>query len=91
MRTMQQRESPRHPLRRLPKITPSKGGPLQLCMVINMSDGGMRLQVLGAEIPDEFLLALCGDQPADAGRYKVVWRLGAEVGAKLMPPLPPGC
>jgi hypothetical protein len=24
-----------------------------------MSDGGVRLQVLGAEIPDEFLLTLC--------------------------------
>ena len=58
-------------------------------MVANMSDGGVRLQVLGAEIPDEFSLTLCGDQPADAGKYKVVWRLGADVGAKLMPSYPP--
>jgi hypothetical protein len=54
-------------------------------MVTNMSDGGVRLQVLGAEIPDEFSLTLCCDQPADAGKYKVVWRLGGDVGAKLMP------
>jgi hypothetical protein len=49
----------------------------------------VRLQVLGAEIPDEFSLTLCGDQPADAGKYKVVWRPGADVGAKLMPSHPP--
>jgi hypothetical protein len=85
MGTTQQRQSSRHPLRRLAKITPPKGGPSQLCMVTNMSDGGVRLQVLGAEIPDEFLLTLCGEQAADAGKYKVVWRLGADVGAKLMP------
>jgi hypothetical protein len=60
-------------------------------MVTNMSDGGVRLQVLGAEIPDEFLLTLCGDQPADAGKYKVVWQPGVDVGAKLMPSHPPGC
>jgi len=89
MQTTQQRLSPRHPLRRLAKVTASKGGPSQLCMVTNMSDGGVRLQILGAEIPDEFLLTLCGNQPADAGKYKVVWRLGADVGAKLVP-LTPG-
>jgi hypothetical protein len=84
MQPTQQRLSLRHPLRRLARVTPSKGGPSQLCMVTNMSDGGVRLQVLGAEIPDEFLLTICGDQPADAGKYKVVWRLGPDVGAKLM-------
>jgi hypothetical protein len=89
MQTTQQRQSPRHPLRRLAKVTSSKGGPSQLCMVTNMSDGGVRLQVLGAEIPDEFLLTICGDQPTDAGKYKVVWRLGPDVGAKLLPSLPP--
>ena len=56
-----------------------------MCMVTDMSDGGVRLQVLGAEIPDEFLLTICGDQPADAGKYKVVWRLGPDVGAKCLP------
>ena len=86
--TTQQRQSPRHPLRRLAKITTPTDGPSQLCMVTDMSDGGVRLQVLGAEIPDEFLLTLSGDQPAKTGKYKVVWRLGAEVGAKLMPPTP---
>jgi hypothetical protein len=88
MQPTQQRLSLRHPLRRLARVTPSKGGPSQLCMVTNMSDGGVRLQVLGAEIPDEFSLTPCGDRPADAGKYKVVWRLGADVGAKLMPPAP---
>jgi hypothetical protein len=89
MQTPRQRQSPRHPVRRLANVTPSKGGPSQLCMVTNMSGGGVRLQVLGTEIPDEFLLTLCGDQPADAGKYKVVWRPGADVGAKLMPSHPP--
>ncbi|MGA7433253.1 MAG: PilZ domain-containing protein [Xanthobacteraceae bacterium] len=88
MQTEQPRQSPRHPLRRLAKVTSSKGGPSQLCMVTNVSDGGVRLQVLGAEIPDEFSLTLSGDGPADAGRYKVVWRLGTDVGARRLPAAP---
>jgi hypothetical protein len=55
MQTPQQRQSPRHPLRRLANVTPSKGGPSQLCIVTNMSDGGVRVQVLGAEIPGRVL------------------------------------
>jgi hypothetical protein len=44
---------------------------------------------LGPKSPDEFLLTLRGDQPADAGKCKAVWRLGADVGAKLTPLHPP--
>lgn len=53
-----------------------------------MSDGGIRLNTLGSEIPDEFILNFSGDGPAQDGRYSVMWRLGADVGAKRLPPAP---
>jgi hypothetical protein len=86
--TTQQRQSPRFPQLRLAKIQPSGGGPTRFCLVTNMSDGGVRLHVLGAGIPNEFLLTLSGERPTDAGRYKAVWRLGTDVGAKRLAPAP---
>jgi hypothetical protein len=61
--TTQQRQSPRFPQLRLAKIQPSGGGPTRFCLVTNMSDGGVRLHVLGAGIPNEFLLTLSGERP----------------------------
>jgi hypothetical protein len=58
-------------------------------MVTNVSDGGVRLQIVGAEIPDWFLLTLCGDQSADAGKYKVVWRAGLTQTPNSLPSHPP--
>jgi hypothetical protein len=53
------------------------------CLVKDFSDGGVRLQTNGLEIPDEFVLLFAPNDFAQSGRYKVVWRLGNDVGAKF--------
>jgi hypothetical protein len=60
------------------------------CLVKDFSDGGVRLQLNGFEIPDDFALLFAPNELARSGRYKVVWRLGKDVGAKFIgtAPLP---
>jgi PilZ domain len=81
----ERRDVSRHPLERLAKLQfgyeDSHG---YYCLITDISDGGVRLNTLGLEIPDEFVLLLSGDGPAKDGRYRVVWRDGNEVGAKLV-------
>jgi hypothetical protein len=52
--------------------------------VKDFSDGGVRLQSNGFEVPDEFVLLFAPDEPAQSGRYKVVWLLRNDVGAKFL-------
>jgi hypothetical protein len=54
------------------------------CVVIDMSDSGVRLHVAGFHVPDEFLLLLSGDGVVRESKYKVVWRRGHELGAKFV-------
>ena len=44
----------------------------------------MRLHVDGFEVPDEFVLVLTGHHVTQESRYKVVWRLNQELGAKFI-------
>ena len=46
------------------------------CLVKDYSDGGVRLQPNGFEVPDDFSLLFAPNEPARSGRYRVVWRLG---------------
>jgi hypothetical protein len=48
----------------------------------------VRLQLNGFEIPDDFALLFAPKELARSGRYKVVWRLGKDVGAKFVGPAP---
>jgi hypothetical protein len=54
------------------------------CIVKDYSDGGVGLYDIGFNIPDEFSLFSPPNGPAHSGNYKVVWRLGRNVGAKLV-------
>ena len=54
------------------------------CLVINVSKGGVRLNVEGLDVPDEFLLYLSNDGIVQESRCKVAWRFGDEVGAKFI-------
>jgi hypothetical protein len=48
--------------------------------VIDTSDGGTRVSTShDFEVPDQFILRLSGEEAT----YKVVWRKGRQVGAKL--------
>jgi hypothetical protein len=54
------------------------------CFVLDISHGGVRLHVEGFDIPDEFVLVLSGQHVTQESKYKVVWRIDQEVGAKFV-------
>jgi hypothetical protein len=80
----EKRAEPRYPLERLAKIQPGPGNPPRYCLVTDISGGGVRINAFGFNPPDEFVLFISGDGPARDGTYKVIWRLGNDVGAKLV-------
>jgi hypothetical protein len=54
------------------------------CLVINISKGGVRLNMEGLDVPDEFVLFLSQDGIVQESTCKVAWRCGDEVGAKFV-------
>jgi len=79
------RQSPRRAFNRIGKIQVATGTLPRDCLITNISDGGVRLYVEGFEVPDEFTLLLSGEGLGDTERrYRVVWRLGFEVGAEFI-------
>ncbi len=89
LKSDEQRETPRYPLERLAKLQPTNGDPSSYCLVTDISGGGVRLTGFSSPVPDEFVLLLAGDGPAQNGTYHVIWRLGSDVGAKLLEPAVP--
>ena len=53
------------------------------CVVIEMSDGGVRLHIAGFDVPEEFTLLLSGEGVVRESGYKVVWRRGHEGGRQV--------
>jgi hypothetical protein len=91
MRRLQQeerRQSPRRRLSRLAKIQLGTDTVEHHCLVTDSSEGGVRLYVDGFDVPDEFVLLLSGDCTAREGTYRVVWRLGQEIGAMFVSVVP---
>lgn len=85
LKPQERRNSPRQTLNRMAKIQLGNGSLPRECLVTNISDGGVRLHVEGFDVPDEFVLLLSGEGVAEKERhYRVVWRLGFEIGAEYM-------
>ncbi len=80
----ERRRSPRRRLGRLATIKLGVGIAPRYCLVTNVSEEGVRLQLNGIEVIDEFVLLLNGSDVARDGTYKVVWRQGQDVGAKFI-------
>jgi len=79
------RGSRRRLINRMAKIQVGTGTLPRDCLITDISDGGVRLHVEGFEVPEEFVLLLSGDGVAAKGRaYRVVWRLGYEIGAEFV-------
>ena len=78
------RQTPRHRLGRLATIKLGVGIAPRFCLVTNASAEGVRLQLNGIDVFDEFVLLFNGNQVARDGTYKVVWRQGQDVGAKFV-------
>jgi hypothetical protein len=83
-RAKERRRAPRYSCERLAKIHLGRGDPPRSCLITDFSDGGVRVNTFGFDIPDEFVLLAFGDGPDLDGTYKVVWRLGLNVGAKFI-------
>ncbi len=54
------------------------------CLIIDMSDRGVRLNVEGLDVPDEFVLLISNKGKIEESAYKVVWRFGNELGAQFV-------
>jgi hypothetical protein len=80
----EKRSSPRYPVERLAKIEPKDGTPPRYCLATDISGGGVRINPFGVNVPDEFVLRFSGDGPAKDGTYRVIWRVGYDVGAQLI-------
>jgi hypothetical protein len=80
----ERRKSPRHRLGRIATIKLGVGIEPRYCLVTNASAEGVRLQLNGIDVIDEFVLLFHGAGPAPDGTYKVVWRSGRDVGAKFI-------
>jgi hypothetical protein len=83
----ERRQSPRHRMGRLATIKLGVGIAPRYCLVTNVSEEGVRLQLNGIDLVDEFVLLFPGESPARDGTYKVVWKQGRDVGAKFISPM----
>ncbi len=77
----ERRKSVRYSFNRYARIQAETAGTTRDCLIVNLSDDGVRLHC-EMEIPDAFTLVM-----ADAARSRracrVIWRLGLEVGAQF--------
>lgn len=79
------RRSHRRVLNRMAKIQVAAGTLPRDCLITDISEGGIRLHVEGFEVPDQFVLLLSGEGLSAKERaYRVVWRLGYEIGAEFV-------
>jgi len=82
----EKRRARRQRVEYLATMVTNRGTPSHYCLVTELSDGGVRISAIGYKVPDEFGLRLTGQ--AIPKRYQVVWRIGHDVGAKLIDPAP---
>ncbi|HWS10096.1 MAG TPA: PilZ domain-containing protein [Xanthobacteraceae bacterium] len=81
----ERRSSRRRQINRVAKIQFGSGTLPRDCLITDISDGGVRLHVEGFDVADDFVLLLTGDDIGAKERiYRVVWRLGYEIGAKFV-------
>lgn len=83
-KTPDRRKAQRRLMNRMAKIHLGNGALPRDCLITDISTGGVRLHVEGFEVPDNFVLVLSGEDLAKECNYRVVWRLGHEIGARFM-------
>jgi PilZ domain len=81
----ERRRTRRRTINRMAKVQFGTGALPRDCLITDISDGGVRLHVEGFDVPDDFILLLSGEDITGKERiYRVVWRLGYEIGAKFV-------
>jgi len=84
-KSKERRRTQRQSLGRLANMFVGDDEPPTPCLVHDFSDEGVRVTTLpGFSIPDTFLLRFLGNGLLKNGTYRVVWRNGHNVGAKLV-------
>lgn len=78
------RRAPRRRHCRAAKTQVGSGNLTSNCLVTDISDDDVRLNVGALDVPDEFVLLLSGNGVVRESAYKVVWRRDHEVGAKFV-------
>lgn len=78
----ERRKSAREPFNRFARVQGEPGSPSRDCLIINMSDDGVRLHVENFDVPTDFQLIM-SDGPQQRRSCRVVWRLGFEYGAQF--------
>ena len=84
MPVFERRNAPRTRIPRVATIVLPNGQRPRHCLVTDVSDDGVRVNPTGFDIPDEFLLRFSVAGEINEATYKVIWRLGSDVGAKLI-------
>jgi hypothetical protein len=75
------RRRPRHRVRQIGIILAQPGCAVWYCLVLDMSEGGVRIRTRSDfKAPGEFVMRLGNTDR----RYSVVWREGPVLGAKLV-------
>ena len=81
----ERRQNARHRTGRLATMKLGIGMAPRYVLITNTSVEGVRLQLNGIDVRDEFVLLFHGGGgPARDGTYKIVWRQGQDVGAKFI-------
>jgi hypothetical protein len=75
----ERRNSVRHNFNRYARIQAEMAGPSRDCLIVNMSESGVRLHSETA-LPDAFTLVI-SEATRPRRSCRVVWRLGLEIGA----------
>jgi PilZ domain len=79
----EKRKHQRHSISRVAKWQTEPSALPRDCTITNLSDGGARLFVDDAELPNRFILSISGDVPMSE-ECQVVWRIGGEVGVQFV-------
>ena len=81
-----QRRSFRHATRSPAWIEFDNDTPPQSCTVVDISDGGARIEVTSADrLPEEFSLVLT-DDAAHVRRCRIAWREDGQIGVSYLEP-----
>jgi PilZ domain len=86
-KSAERRQAQRRQINRLAKIQLASGTLPRDCLITDISSSGVRLYIEGFEVPEHFVLMLSGDDVTNECNYRVVWRLGHEIGARLVGPV----
>jgi hypothetical protein len=78
------RKALRHHLYHVVKVRPGAHATPRECLLVDISDEGVRIYVVGFEVAEEFILLFSHDDDILEERYKVIWRRDGEIGAKFI-------